>query len=122
MNPKQMDVARVILDLAASAREGLEYVDSKHRVGDFESAAHVLTDIVAAFAEIEEALPVVGLAGNGPVQEAGATLRAGFRHYLERYEARDHSALLNIAQATLLPLYTAWQEALEQALRPYLAS
>lgn len=42
---------------------------------------------------------------------------------MESYEApRDQSALLNITEPTLLTRYTAWQEALERALRPHLAS
>jgi|SRR5690606_15635585 len=122
MNPAQLDVMRRILELATSAREGLDYVNGKNHEGDFESAASVLTDVIASFAQIQEALPVIGLADDNPVHKAGATLQEGFRQYVEAYEARDHAALLNIIELTLLPRYTAWQEALEQALRPYLAS
>lgn len=122
MNPAQMDVIRRILELATSAREGLDYVNGKNREGDFESAARVLTDVIASFAQIQEALPVVGFTGDNPVQEAGVSLQEGFRQYLESFEARDHAALLNITELTLLPRYTAWQEALERALRPHLAS
>jgi len=122
MNPAQLDVMRRILELATSAREGLEYVNGKHREGDFESAARVLTDVVACFAQIQEALPVVGLTDDNAVHEAGASLQEGFRQYVESYEVRDYAALLNITELTLLPRYTAWQEALERALRPHLAS
>lgn len=97
-------------------------MNGKSRKSDFESAARVLTDVIASFAQIQEALPVVGLTGDHPVHEAGTSLQEGFRQYLESYEARDHAALLNMTELTLLPRYTAWQEALERALRPHLAS
>lgn len=122
MNPAQMDVMRRILELADSAREGLDYVNEKNREGDFESAAQVLTDVIAAFAQIHEAFPIVGLSDDEVVGAATASLQEGFRHYLDRYEARDHTALRDITELTLLPRYRTWQEALEQALRPHLAS
>jgi len=122
MNPAQMDIMQRTLELAASAREGLDYVNDKNREGDFESAARVLTDVIASFAQIQEVFPLIGLGDNPTVEAATASLQEGFRQYLERYEARDHAALLHITQLTLLPRYTAWQEALEQALRPHLAS
>jgi len=121
MNAQQLDVIRRILDLATSARVELEYVSDKNREGNFESAARVLTDVIASFVQIQEALPVVGLTGENPVQEASALLQEGFRYYVERYEVRDYAALRNITELTLLPRYKTWQEALEQALHLRLA-
>lgn len=122
MNNEQIDVARRILELADSAKEGLDYAISRSREGDYASAIHVLTDVVAAFAQIEEALPIVELAEDGPVREAGVSLQEGFRHFLERSEAPDHAMLVNVMDLTLLPRYEEWHRMLIEALRPHLVS
>lgn len=118
MHPAQIDVIRRILELASSAREGLEYVDGRSREGDLAMAAQVLTDVIAAVAQIQEAFPVAGLADNDAVQAATLSLQDGFRQYLHSLEAQDQAALAEIPGSILLPRYIAWQEALEQALRP----
>jgi hypothetical protein len=122
VNNEQIDVVRRILDLADTVKEGLDYADVKGLEGDLISAIRMFANVVEAFAEIEEALPVVGLAENNHVQNAGASLKEALNDYLECLEDSDRVALANIMSLSLLPRYEDWHRALDRALRPHIAS
>lgn len=136
MTVDRMDVIRRTLELAETAREGLAYVEGQNREGNFEGAFHVLTDVVAAFAEIGNSLSVLKLeefeqaeaeSGDGEPLEKnlstlGESVQTAFRQYVELFEAQDWAPLLEFTEVTLFPRYVAWNEVLERILRPRLAT
>lgn len=119
---EQFEVARRILQLADSAKEGLEYAVSKSDEADFESAVQMLSDVVAAFAEIEAALPVLHVVRTPAVRKSAEALQDGFGYCLGASETHDYAVLSEVLRVTLVPRFNAWYRAINETLRLHVLS
>ncbi len=115
------DIANVIHKLAATGLEGLEYVHKNNMEGQFENTVTVLSDIVEAFNEIEQALNNNGfLEDSSDLDLATQSLRDGFDWIVSAYERQEDGRKDDIMELTLLPRYKAWQGEIGRCLGKYL--
>lgn len=122
---RHYDLMKRVLELADTALEGLEHTHRRHLLGHrSEETAPLFTDVVHAFAQIEEtihrALP--SLKDTTDLAAQTDALREGLQWMTAAYEGTSEVSPLAILQFTLLPRFKSWHGALQQAIRPHLAS
>lgn len=121
----QLDMMSRILALADTALEGLDHVHRQQLEGNHPAETTALfADVVYAFAQIEEAIRRFppSLEHAAELMSETDSLREGLRWMTAAYEGTSDVSPLATLQFTLLPRFKSWHEALQQAIRPHLAS
>src|SRR5690606_24961537 len=121
----QLEVIRWTLDLADTLQEGLQHIHQRQATGHRpEETIPLFTDVVEAFAEIENALqsPLLSLASAAELTHRTNSLREGLDSMTSAYEGTSDVSPLATLQFTLLPRFQEWHRTLNEALRPHLAS
>lgn len=121
----QPEVIRWTLDLSDTLQEGLQHIYQRQATGHrAEETIPLFTDVVETFAEIESALQrfLPSLANIEELTQWTNSLREGLDWMTSAYEGTSDVSPLATLQFTLRPRFQEWHKALNEALRPHLAS
>ena len=115
------DVIRQVLDLKETGLEGLEYIRMQIQKGKFEDTIGLFSDVVHAFASIEQSLQTLpDEKVKAMLQENNAKLTSSFDLVASAYESGDRINAFETIQFSLLPAYKRWAKKLDYTLQPFI--
>ncbi len=117
------EVISNILDLLEIMEEGLDYIKQRIMELNIEATTTVLSDTIAGFASIEEAItPILSELEENKILEKAEKLKDRFNILVKEYENKDGRNYYEIIQLSLEPAFNNWKKEIEIAIRPYIAS
>lgn len=117
------EVIKYTLDLLETMEEGIDYVKAKLGELNIEGTVTVLTDLIAAFTEVEKSIsPMLEKLPDNNIIEKSDKLRRAFDIMVKEYESNKGQKTYEIMQLTLQPAFKKWKEEMEIILRLHIAS
>lgn len=110
-----------ILNLVETMEEGLYYIKNKLRGLNIEGSIGALTDLIAAFIEVEKSItPILEEISATGITQKSDNLRRAFDIIVKEYEENKGKKAYEILQLNLEPDFKKWKDELESVLRPYI--
>lgn len=112
-----------ILSLLEIMEEGLDYIKERIIELNIEATPTVLSDTIAAFSSIEQAIaPMLSELEENKIQEKAEKLKDGFNIIVKEYEKKNGQKYSEIIQLSIEPAFKEWKEEIELRIRPYVES
>ncbi|MCF8009864.1 MAG: hypothetical protein K9L17_03520 [Clostridiales bacterium] len=118
-----IDIMKKITELAETCLEGLEYIKSKLKQGEFDSTMMMFHDSADAFYQMHRSIqPVLEKLPDNNLESMSDSLHDIIELVVSTYEQGNRGKVMEILQFTLVPRYKKWKAELNNTFSPYLTS